>query len=655
MNEVLINGDELYVSINFLKEKGIKNSTIHNGFLRNDKRRSLSWNRLKHPLNKKLIYVEYDSIPKQTKLKSKLLSKEGLIAKYLEVKKEKTEEEISITTVQISLQVAFNSKWREFLPLYITNHRREIDSINLAKNHAVLSELRSKKKYGVKIKYLYIAYNNCKENLKIKATNSKYFYSKLKELEEGNIHDILLHGNKNKASNSQKLTELHKLLLKQLFKNPKKFNYQHIYKKVNSELIEKGFKTISISTVQHYLTQPEVQNECKVFRNGKKWMDNNLLPNISRKPPENIGDQWQIDASKFQFPFKEGNSISHLTFFVVFDVHSRKIVGYSSDVSENKTMIIKGLEMAVRNCQYLPAEIVLDNGASYRSKEFQEVEMSTTISGVEWRRCPFHEPQGKGNVERFFGTFQTAICKEQEGYIGEGKLSNRENETYSQEYIQKIYNSKSIRNRRQLESLLDKLIEEYNNLSFKEKGVDRDCPNVTYIKSNPVNTVQLNSNKIVQIFWKKTRITIRKSMVNLTVNKVDYKYSNWSEDLIFKLNGRKVIVRYDSDDMSVVYLYDEENHFFLCKLQKDHKIQMASVSQTEKDILEIKKYAGRKKSTKERIKDRNRREREYLYEMYGVELTQSNSEIGKIIHLNDTKKINKGIYFGEATLREIKD
>ena len=41
--------------------------------------------------------------------------------------------------------------------------------------------------------------------------------------------------------------------------------------------------------------------------------------------------------------------------------------------------------------------------------------------------------------------------------------------------------------------------------------------------------------------------------------------------------------------------------------------------------------------------------------MYGVELTQSNSEIGKIIHLNDTKKINKGIYFGEATLREIKD
>lgn len=653
MEDLHLNGDELYVSIKFLVQNGLSRSTIHNGFQRYDKRKTRNWNRIVHPLNKKWIYVEYDSIPSKVKLNAKLLSKDNLIAKYLQPKTPlKTEEEISITSSQIAIKVAFSSKWRSYLAYYIDSCRDESQSIFLAKNHAVIVELLTMKKHGSKVKNLYLAYNNCDEDFKFKATDSKWFYKRLKDFETGNIYDLLVHGNIDEKGNATKLSELHMLLLKQLYKNPKKFSYQNIFKKVNIELIDKGLETISISTVQHYLSKPEVQNECKVFRNGKKWMDTNLLPHLTRRAPENIGDQWQIDSSRFQFPFiNKEKKVSFLTIFVVMDIHSRKIVGYSSDISENKSMIIEGLEMAVKNCQYLPAEIVLDNGGSYSSKEFKEMEILTTINGVEWRRCKVGNPQDKGNVERFFNTFQTTVCKLHDGYVGEGIKSKRENETYSHEYVQEILKSKFIRNRIQLERLVDELIEEYNELRIGK----RDAPNISYLKSNPINTVKVSTNKIVQMFWNKTKITIRKSMVNLTVNKINFSYSIWSEAFIYKLNGRKVYVHFYPADMSEVFLFDEDNHSFLCKLKKDHKVQLASVSQSEKDQLEIKKYGGRKKSAKQKIIDRNKRERDFLSERYGVELSEENSKEGKIIHLNEKNQPSKGIYFKKGTLKLVND
>ena len=53
--------------------------------------------------------------------------------------------------------------------------------------------------------------------------------------------------------------------------------------------------------------------------------------------------------------------------------------------------------------------------------------------------------------------------------------------------------------------------------------------------------------------------------------------------------------------------------------------------------------------------DNDRIEKEYLSKMYGVEFTDGDKVTGRIIHLNENKKKNRGSYFEEGSLEVIVD
>jgi hypothetical protein len=646
MSLTYVNGDELFVSINFLVSKGLNRVTIHNGITKFNKGESTSWENIKHPFNRKIIYLNYDYVPKRTKTKHGLESKDQLLLSFHN--KNKRNEAAKSSTLIISLKIAYESRWRKYLDRYQTEWIEPEESIFLSKSHAVVEELLCLRKTGIKVKDLFEAINSCNFDLKFKTSNPKWFYEKLNNFSNNGVTEELTHGNKNKKSNYSKLTTTHEKTIKQLYKDPKKLSVSEVHKRMNLLLIPRGFQEISLSSVKRFLAQKEIQNECNIFRNGIKWTDENLLSHLIRKKPEFVGDQWQIDASRLQFPYLNAKTgkVAYLTIFVVLDTHSSKIVGYSLDGSENKEMVIQGLMSAVENVGYFPREILCDNGKSFHSKEVKYIEDLTTLMGVEWRRSRLGNPRDKGNVERFFNTFQSTVCKLYKGYIGEGITSSRTNQTYDYKYKQNLLAPKNLMSKVELTNQTLKMIDHYNSQRLN----NADSPDEKYIKGDLKNVVTYNKNEFVKIFWKSTIIKVRKSMINLTINKAKFSYSIWEEKLIYQLNNKQVRVFYDKEELGEIYLFDLKKDVFISVLRKDAQVQMSIVSQTAKDKLDLIKYSSKKKAIKKKIAENNQREKDFLSDIYGIEV--NDSEHGKVIHVN-SKIISKGSFFSKGSLEVI--
>ncbi len=373
--------------------------------------------------------------------------------------------------------------------------------------------------------------------------------------------------------------------------NRKQYSYTTIHEKLNNWAVLNGFSEVSLSSVKKILSDPYIQNQCKPYRNGKEWERYNLNPFRLREEPKFNGELWQLDGSRLQFPYlDENNTVSFLQLFVVMDVHSRKIIGFSTGKTENHTLVIQALRNAVETTGYLPFEMVTDNGSCFKHERFKKLEEYISILGTNFRRHKPDSPRDKGHVERFFSTFQTVICKGKMGYIGEGIKSTREEARPSKELLSEAFLRKNIRTRKELEIFAEHLILEYN---LKKTNGKREAPNIQFTISKLDKSIsKVSDNDFTLMFWERIQeYQIRNSMIILSEgNSRNLQFQYIINDLEnrYRLNGTKVIVCYQKSDRSVVKLFDENERFIL-RIEKSEPIKTVQTKRkTQASIPRIK-------------------------------------------------------------------
>lgn len=126
-----------------------------------------------------------------------------------------------------------------------------------------------------------------------------------------------------------------------------------------------------------------------------------------------VNDMWQSDVSHgiwLRDPSNPGKS--KLTKLIAFlDDASRVITHAEFYWDEQLPSLLDCYEKALLK-RGRPCRLLLDNGSIYRSKTFAV--MSAEL-GVELAFCRPRSPQGKGKIERFFLTVQTAFFNEAYG------------------------------------------------------------------------------------------------------------------------------------------------------------------------------------------------------------------------------------------------
>ncbi len=501
--------------------------------------------------------------------------------------------------------------------------------ITFAKTHSLISDcikLKSSKNYNIKL--IHKVYMQFKEAI-FWTENYEYFTQKLLLAQKDDIPSTLVHDFKRFGRNSYKLSDLAKKSIKYYYMNPKNYNRVQITEMVNEELISRGFKKISYSSVCLYLKNNKIQNQLDILRKGEEFSKNNLLPYLTRNEPAEIGDLYQVDSTRINIPYysSDEGKICYLYLCVIMDVFSRKIIGHSFSESENYIMIMESLHKAFKEFKIIPKQIVIDNHSGYRKKEFLTFKEKVANYGVHVRAASPRNPRDKGHVERWFSTFQSYYLNRIFGNLGFGiKTKTAGKRAYKElEQYYKHYNN--LRDKQGLVDVIAKAINSYNLKKVNELDYSR------FLHKKEVFT----SYKIADLFYSSKRIKISRSMVRIQINKRVYTYTINNLNLSNSLNNKTIIVKYDYNDPIVIYLFDIHDNNYLASLTADNPI---NIIPNKKDMIKIKEFNKKQRDRMQKLFDNAVKEAdEVLDELESIPILFENNTIQNLIDKDEDKRL----------------
>ncbi len=261
-----------------------------------------------------------------------------------------------------------------------------------------------------------------------------------------------------------------------------------------------------------------------------------------------INQEWQVDATKFDFMCKVTNSdgsesIKRINVTAVIDTYSKKAVvnlTESIDSYAQVRVLYKAFEK-----MGLPETIYTDNGADYVSKHYQKLLLDL---GITQLKAKVGQGRQKGAIERFFGVTQSDwACIP--GYIGNDveKRVKIENQTASKIDIR---TSKATRINKDRLLTLEEL-----------KTVVENLLDMRYMSYEEFDKFLLDDEKledIRKILGKSDTRVIQTSGIRFN------NYTYQSSYLWLKgLNRGNIVTVYENiDDINEIYVYKDEE--FIC-------------------------------------------------------------------------------------------
>jgi len=437
-------------------------------------------------------------------------------------------------------------------------------------------------------------------------TNYKSFLRKLSEFHQNGVKTCIHKRIDGQYKDKYKLNSYVDYLIYTYLCDPAYYSYNSIKGWVNNSIKDFNdkhgtfFNTISKSTVSQYYS--DNRNEINYFRKGKQRFDTDTRSYLPRITARNAGSLYQMDGTPVQIfclnhPSKwneDGKKIIRLNLFVIRDAYSGKITGFDMSEHEDRYNIIEALKMAVNTNGHLPAEIVSDNFSASKTDEYKAIKKFMEDKGVVVRAAKVGNAQDKGEVERFFGTFQSRFQRLIDGYIGEGIRSKRDNGRISEEFITKCRKENGVYGYDEMMKIIAELIVIYNSSEINEKYGTK-TPNQLYAESEKPYIKTIDDLDYAQMFWLNKEVQVKKSMIINEVRKSKRFYEIWDNELKLQLNGEKVRIYYEENDASDIHVFTLDEKF-VCTCSQHAQIHEAYVDQVEGEKERMMRHVSHRDS-----------------------------------------------------------
>ncbi len=364
------------------------------------------------------------------------------------------------------------------------------------------------------------------------------------------------------------------------------------------------------------------------------------------------GDCWEVDATRVniiahQTKDEKGNKIErHLMAVVVRDVMSGDVLGYDFTHAESHASFARAMKMAVQTAGYLPYELVTDKFPGHNTEQIKRLFERLEALGVIVRLS--HNAKDKARTERWFGTFQSVVLMGSKYYYGEGITSTRLTAHRSPEYLAQLKKESKkagfdvVKAYTEAETLVEQWRTiKYSYYSRKNANLHK-TPQELHKESEKPNVIFASRQQVSMLFDLKKEITIRHNgQFHLEIQGVEFYYQISAEnyEAIAKTHNKKVVISYDLDDLSEVYLW------------KEHGNLLASICEAQ-EVKQVVKYGPGKELG--RISQLKARERQ-IEELKQVQLDQytavaNEEELLLGIHTNKQKANAFEDYYNEVNI-----
>ncbi|QTE22392.1 DDE-type integrase/transposase/recombinase [Polaribacter cellanae] len=602
---------------------GISVNTLKNGLFNFRKGKSPSWENIKDAKDKRKILINLDTIPKGTRTKYNIPTSE-------DYKKLQSKDFSNNTTLLDGpnaeyLLNAYSKNYQQYINIYwnrlaYSSDKQNELAIPYAKEHAYWLEMihltgtLEKATYGSIKRMFKIHLALIKKSeiiLQSEVRSAIHFKVKLTALRKALLKgetglDVIINNSLKPNEANVKITDFHKMLLLSYLQYEQIYSYRVVTDLVNHHCELKGLQTISESSVKHIMTTDnQFRTLVDSYRYGKKYFSDTILPHTVRNVTQFPANVWMIDGTPMQFYCWNSDRTKQVRMylFAIIDVCSRKIVGFDIGYSETRFNILNALKLAVMSEGYLPSQIVSDNFSAGKTEEIIDLKNQMAKLGVSWRNSKVGNAQDKSYIERFFGTFQSVECALYEGYIGEGITSKRNNRPNA-EFLQKMAKKNGLLMPNEMKSQIATMIAKYNERSIG----GRKSPNEVCSSFDKPNAVPMDAVRTALLFWSKTSTTIKRGMVKFKVNKVQHTFEIKEHQTKAELQGKKVAIRYNENDLDWIMLFDYNTDTAICECKASIKAELlAPEDPKSKEVSNIIKSEAKKKSYHNYLKNQTQK------------------------------------------------
>lgn len=342
---------------------------------------------------------------------------------------------------------------------------------------------------------------------------------------------------------------------------PTKPDVEKVMLRYAEEAKGKGWPALSRDAVwTHLHRRPEVRRRWYLGRHGEKAWKAEFGHLLKRLPPTFRDAMWCSDGTKLNIFYQQKGGIAALMqVYVVMDVYSERILGWSLGCSENFRMQYEAMKMAFRFAQAKPLQMQYDNQSGHNKAESQD--FFTRASKLHFPAMP-RNPQSKP-VESLIGRFQKEVMREDWAFTGQNITATRLDSRPNMEFIEAHRNE--LPTLEELPARVQRQIDQWNGRTHPHLSQSRDA---AYAKSTNPRHIPLDILDMVELFWHTTAkpITYRKDGLTLQVGEQRHTFEVYDReghpDEAFRRMyiGAKLYVKYDLDDFGQVMLYNEQMH-----------------------------------------------------------------------------------------------
>ena len=269
---------------------------------------------------------------------------------------------------------------------------------------------------------------------------------------------------------------------------------------------------------------------------------------------ENVNDCWQADTSVGPYILIDG--VKYKTYIIMFiDDKKRLIMGYDIFFNDNAINMQKVFKTAIKTFGK-PKRLFVDNGGPYDNKQLSLICASL---GVELIHAKPYSPESKAKQERLLRTIKDGWMRNTDwntfNTLEDIRLSL--NEFINKNYINKVHSTTKM-------TPNDRWHQEYEKVVF------------------------LDENFIEESFLHKTFNKVRKDR---TVS-----FRNEYYEVPFKYVGQAIELRYDPNDLSKIYLYENNkkisdvfkvDKISNSKSKRKNTIDYSKVLNDERNVIEM--------------------------------------------------------------------
>lgn len=470
------------------------------------------------------------------------------------LKKKHSEQESNSPDLNSLFLEALNDWYSNHLHLF-NDYNDEIKKVELAKKYTFfLLYLTLKENQGIKKIKVYNIQRLVEQEY---YSSTRSFYKFIEDLSTTNLLSKIRHKSKGRQQDSRygEYEEWIQLEIEELYKNGK--SYKAIAKHLKPMLKLKGLPKMSTSTVSRRITL-ELKNLYSLERFDYKYVKQKILGYENRVDPEYLMQVVEADGSKYQIIGidPDTNSIIFISFYVILDLCSDKIIGVSCGPVENRWMVLNAFyDMAIRT-GHLPSVIRIDKASPYKSDEVQSLINKTSEEyGCLWLDHEPGEPQINGTIEKFFQDFHDKLVSDHPDYVGLSMVSTTPKRRLKREVYDKAYQNKSsLLTINEIKKLLLNHLGIWNSISRSEDSLSGDS---NFENGEFKDALPITHHHIARLFWEHDERKFERQRFQLN----DHEYELLSFDHAMKLSSEYYDIFYDDSNPDFVYAFNKNGDY----------------------------------------------------------------------------------------------